>query len=157
MQNAKQQLKIIKSQCQNPKSKSIRQPADQVTMTKKYDLKERTAAFSVSVIKFVQTLPRNEVNRPLISQLVRSSTSVGANYVEADGAESKKDFKHKIAICKKEAKETMYWFQMLVVANEDKKQDCRILWQEAHELALIFASIINSSNRDSLGFKSLRN
>lgn len=73
---------------------------------KKYDLEERTAKFGENVIEFVKTLNRNEVNRPLISQVIRSSTSIGANYMEADGAESGKDFKHKIAICKKESKET---------------------------------------------------
>lgn len=113
-------------------------------MNKKYDLKERTATFGENVIKFIQTLPRNEINRPLITQTIRSSTSIGANYMEADGAESKKDFRHKIAICKKEAKETMHWFQMLAAANPNQKNNCRTLWQEAHELALIFSAILNS-------------
>lgn len=110
---------------------------------KRYDLKERTATFGENVIKFIQTLPRNEINRPIVSQVIRSATSIGANYVEADGAESKKDFRHKIAISKKEAKETMHWFQMLAAANPNKKSECRKLWREAHELTLIFSAILN--------------
>jgi len=69
-----------------------------------YDLEERTGKFGESVILFVQKLNRNEINKPLISQIVRSSTSVGANYMEANGASSKKDFKNKILICRKESK-----------------------------------------------------
>ena len=70
--------------------------------------------------------------------MVRSGTSVGANYMEADGAESKKDFKYKIAICKKESKETMHWFRMIAEANSEKAERCRELYKEAHKLALIF-------------------
>ena len=68
---------------------------------KKYGLEEPTAQFGEAIIEFVKTLPRDSVNNPLISQLVRAGTSIGANYMEADGAESKKDFQHKISICKK--------------------------------------------------------
>jgi len=120
----------MSNQAQNPKSKQ------------KYDLIERTSRFGEDTIEFAQTLPKNFINNPLISQIVRSGTSVGANYMEADAAESKKDFKHKIAICKKEAKETMHWFRMMAKANPDKKEQVRKLWEEAHELALIFSSIL---------------
>ncbi len=96
------------NQTQNPNDKT------------KYDLGERTAKFGEEVIVFVKNLPDNFVNRPLLSQLVRSGTSVGANYMEADGAESKKDFQHKIGICKK----------------------------EAHELTLIFSSIVKKKKFD---------
>ena len=68
---------------------------------KKYDLIERTGKFGEAVIQFCKDLPDNSINRPLVSQIVRSSTSIGANYMEADGAESKKDFRHKISIYKK--------------------------------------------------------
>jgi four helix bundle protein len=114
---------------------------------KKYDLEERTAKFGESIIEFVKTLERNEINRPLINQLVRSSTSIGANYMEADGAESGKDFKHKIAICKKEAKETRHWLRMIAKANSDKANECRNLWKEAHELTLIFSSILRPKEK----------
>ena len=109
---------------------------------KKYDLGERTAKFGEDVIEFLSTLPDTPINRPLISQSVRSGTSVGANYMEADGAESKKDFHHKISICKKESKETMHWFRMIAKANPTKTNECRKLYKEAHEFALIFSSIL---------------
>ena len=98
---------------------------------KKFDLEERTAKFGENIIEFSKGLINNPINRPLISQIVRSATSIGANYMEADGAESKKDFNHKIAICKKEAKETKHWLRMLITANPDKKIECQNLWQEA--------------------------
>ena len=117
------------NQVQNPKSK-------------KYDLEERTAKFGEEIIEFVQSLSKDSINNPLISQLVRSGTSIGANYMEADGAESKKDFKHKIAICKKEAKETMHWLRMIAKANPLMKRKRHNLWKEAHELTLIFSAIL---------------
>jgi four helix bundle protein len=109
-------------------------------MRKVYNLEERTAKFGEDIIDFVKPLKSNEVNRPLIGQIVRSATSIGANYMEADGAESKKDFIHKIALCKKESKETKHWLRMITKANP--QIDCRNLSKEAHELALIFSSII---------------
>ena len=108
-----------------------------------YNLEERTAKFGIEVIIFCKKSVKNAVINPLISQLVRSATSIGANYMEADGAESKKDFYHKIGICKKEAKETMHWFRMIGETDESLKSECRRLWKEAHELALIFSAIIN--------------
>ncbi|OGZ61813.1 MAG: four helix bundle protein [Candidatus Spechtbacteria bacterium RIFCSPLOWO2_02_FULL_38_8] len=111
---------------------------------KRYDLEERTAKFGEEIIKFAKTLQSNPINRPLISQVVRASTSIGANYMEADGAESKRDFKHKIALCKKESKEARHWLRMVATANQDKKEECRKLWQEAQELSLIFSAIIRS-------------
>ena len=113
--------------------------------TQKFDLAERTARFSENIIEFIKEVLNNSVNQPLLNQLIRSATSIGANYMEADGAESKKDFNHKIGICKKEAKETMYWLRILAKANPNKVDASRKLWQEAHELTLIFSAIINSS------------
>jgi four helix bundle protein len=81
----------------------------------KYDLEERTAKLGEEIIKFVRKITENYITRPLISQLVRAGTSVGANYCEADDAESKKDFKHKIGICKKESRETKHWLRMIVI------------------------------------------
>lgn len=111
----------------------------------KYDLEERTAIFGENIIQFVKTLDRNEINRPLISQIVRSATSIGANYMEANGASSKKDFRNKICICKKEARETKHWLRMIARANPQKTAECRGLWEEAQELTLIFSKIIISS------------
>lgn len=79
---------------------------------------------------------------PILSQLIRSVTSIGANYCEANGACSTKDFKNKIYICKKEAKETKYWLNLLLKANPQDSEICKKYWQEAHELTLIFSKII---------------
>jgi len=116
------------NECQNPNDK-------------KYDLEERTAIFGENIIDFARSLEKNIINIPLIKQVIRSGTSIGANYCEADGAESKKDFKHKIRLCKKESKETKHWLRMLAKANENKIEECRKFWQEAQELTLIFSSI----------------
>ncbi len=113
----------------------------------KYDLCERTGKFGESVVEFAKELPDNSVNLSLKSQFVRSGTSIGANYMEADAAESKRDFRHKIALCKKEAKETMHWLRMIAKANPEKKEACRRLWQEVYELALIFSSILKKSKK----------
>jgi len=108
---------------------------------RKYDLAERTALFGENVIKFAKKIPQNPVTLPLISQFVRSGTSVGANYCEADDAESRKDFQHKIGICKKEAREVKYWLRMIVVACPELKEEATLLWNEAKELNLIFNAI----------------
>ena len=108
----------------------------------KYNLEERTAKFGEIVIDFVKTLLKNPINNPLISQLVRAATSVGANYCEANEANTKRDFRHKIGLAKKEAKETMHWLRMISRANPDKKESCRKIWKEAHELVLIFSAIL---------------
>jgi four helix bundle protein len=113
----------------------------------KYDLVERTAMLGETVISFVRGIEKNEITRPLISQIVRSSASIGANYMEADGAESKKDFRHKISICKKEAMETRHWLRMIAAALPERKEECRSLWREAQELTLILATIIKNSEK----------
>jgi four helix bundle protein len=108
---------------------------------KAYDLEERTARFGEIIIAFAKKIPKNAVTLPLIDQLVRAGTSVGANYCEADEAVSKKDFRHKIGICKKEARESKHWLRMVAAAEESMKEEARTLWQEAKELHLIFAAI----------------
>jgi len=115
-------------------------------MGKKYDLEERTAKFSEEVIDFVKQIGRNDLTRDIIRQLIRSATSIGANYyMEANGASSKKDFKNKIHICKKEAMETKYWLRMLARVCPEYKEQCRKVWQEAQELSMIFGKIAVSS------------
>lgn len=109
---------------------------------KKYDLEDRTTRFGEEIIKFAKKIPRNVVTIPIIAQLVKSGTAIGANYSEADGAESKKDFRHKIGICKKEAKETKHWLRMVIVAAPEFKDEAKRLWQEAQELTLIFSAIL---------------
>ena len=94
-----------------------------------YDLEERAAKFGENVILFIKTLPYNDINRPLINQIIRSATSIGANYMEANQASSNKDFKNKIRICQKEANETKHWLRMIASANnEDIKEKCRKFW-----------------------------
>ncbi|MFA5158443.1 MAG: four helix bundle protein [Patescibacteria group bacterium] len=106
-----------------------------------FDLEERTAKFAEDVIKFCQTIKETTITKPIISQLIRAATSIGANYCEADDSDSKKDFRHKISICKKEARETKHWLRMSAVALPDRKEDLKKLWCEAKELHLIFNSI----------------
>jgi len=108
---------------------------------KKYNLEERTAKFGEDVIKFCKKVPRGPITDPLINQLTKCGTSVGANYCEADDAESKLDFRHKIGICKKESREAKHFIRMIVVAVPELKEEARALWQEAKELNLIFNSI----------------
>jgi four helix bundle protein len=110
-----------------------------------YDLEERTAKFGENIIDFCKRMPKTIITTPLISQLLRAGTSVGANYMEADCAESRKDFEHKLGICKKEAKETKHWLRMIVGALDDKKDEAKLLWKESNELQLIFISIIKKS------------
>ena len=109
-----------------------------------YDLEERTAKFGEAVIDFVKTLKQNPINSPLISQIVKSATSIGATYCEANNASSKKDFKNKIFICKKESSETKHWLRMIARANQDEKDKCKLLWKEVNELTMIFSKIITS-------------
>lgn len=113
------------------------------TNERKYDLEERTARLAEDIIRFCKKIPRSPINDPLINQLVRCGTSIGANYSEADDAESKLDFKHKIGICKKEARETKHFIRMIVIAVPELKEEARRLWQEAKELNLIFNTIYN--------------
>jgi len=114
---------------------------------REYDLEERTAKFGENIIKFAKKVPKNAITIPLITQLVKAGTSVGANYCEADDAESKRDFTHKIGICKKEARESKHWLRMIVVACPELKEEARPLWTEAKELNLIFNAIIRSSKK----------
>ncbi len=109
-----------------------------------YNLEKRTREFSKNVIKCLLKVRTNEINRNIISQLSRSATSVGANYCEANGASSKKDFRNKIFICRKEIQETKYWIELLAEANPNEKDVFKSLWKESHELTLIFNKISNS-------------
>ena len=111
----------------------------------KYDLEERTLKFAESVIELCKKVPQNPITLPIISQLVRAATSIGANYAEANGASSKKDFKNKIFICKKEARETKYWLKLLANATPNIKRECDICFKEAQELTLIFSKIAQNT------------
>ena len=114
----------------------------------KFDLTERTAVFGEELIAFLKQLPLNDITSPLVRQVVRSGTSIGANYSEADEAGTRKQFRNFISICKRESKETKYWLRMIAAAVPDKKSDARTLWKEADELNRIFAAIHRNSNDD---------
>lgn len=114
---------------------------------KVYDLEERSAKLGENTIDLARKLPKNVINNPIISQLIRSSTSIGANYCEADCAETKKDFEHKIGICKKESRETKHWLRMIAKACPEEKESVRKLWQEANQLNLIFITIVKNSRK----------
>jgi four helix bundle protein len=92
-------------------------------MEKRYDLEERTEKFTKNVISLCKKIPKNTINIELVSQLVRSSGSVGANYIEANEAISQKDLNFRIRICRKEAKETRYWIKLLVAANAEIEKE----------------------------------
>jgi four helix bundle protein len=108
---------------------------------KPFDLEERTALFGEAIIEFAKKVPLGPVTNRLIDQLVGAGTSVGANYCEADDAVSKKDFRHKISISKREAREAKFFIRMVVKAVPELREDAKLLWQEAKELHLIFAKI----------------
>ena len=114
-------------------------------MTKEFDLEERTVVFAERIIDLVRSIKIDVVSSRIITQLVGSGSSIGANYCEATEGESKKDFIHKIGICKKEIKETRHWLRLLARANPEKKDEIRPLWKEAQEFLLIFSKIIRSS------------
>jgi four helix bundle protein len=109
-----------------------------------YDLEERTARFGEAVIDFAKTIPMSPVTNRIISQLVGAATSVGANYLEADDAVSKKEFLKNIGTCRKEARETKHFLRMTVRAVPVLKPHARALWVEAKELHLIFSKIWRS-------------
>ena len=112
-----------------------------------YDLEERTARFGENIIKFAKKILVDKVTERLIPQLVASGTSIGANYCEADDAESARDFRHKIGICKKEAREVKHFLRMIATVREELKPEARILWIEAKEINLIFNSIYKKINK----------
>lgn len=106
-----------------------------------FDLEERTARFGEAIIGFCKKIPRAPENNRLIDQLVGCSTSVGANYCEANEGVSKKDFKCTIGRCVKEAKEVKFFLRMVAASEPKLADEARELYREAKELHLIFASI----------------
>jgi len=114
---------------------------------KEYDLEERTAKFGENIIEFVKSIKRDDINRNIIVQLVRAATSIGANYCEANASSSRRDFRNKIYICKKEANETKYWLRMLAKHHPELKEKTRNFWREAHEFHLIFQKITSTIDK----------
>ncbi len=121
---------------------------NQGKMTKsKYDIGERAANFAVRCAKLIGQLPRSIAAIEYGKQLIRASASVGANIEEADGTLSKKDFVNKMAISRREARESKYWLSLIDKAgltdDREMKNETNFLFQEAHELMLILSSIVN--------------
>ena len=118
--------------------------------TVQYDLEHRTARFGEAVIAFAKKIPVRPITEPLIAQLVRAATSIGANYCEADDAGSRKEFRYRISICKRECRETKHWLRMVAAALKeatDLTAEARTLWQESKELHLIFSAIHRGTGR----------
>jgi four helix bundle protein len=113
--------------------------------TKLYDLEDRTLEFGKRIIRLTKALPKNTINFNLIDQLVRSGTSMGANYREANETETKKDFCFRMRICRKEGKETIYWLNLVIEANPEFAARIKPLLQETIELVKIFAAILEKS------------
>ncbi len=107
--------------------------------SKQYDLEEQTLKFAKEVIRFVKGLPRSIANAEIAKQLVRSSSSIGANYIEANESLSKKDFLMRIKISRKESKESIYWLKLVETKDQEKSRESLI--GEATELMKIFGSI----------------
>ena len=113
----------------------------------KYDLEERTAKFGEAIIEFALKIPKNGITERIIPQLVGSGTGVGSNYCEADCAESNKDFIHKMSIANKEAKESKHFLRMASKAAPEHADEGRVLWKEAHELNMIFVTIVRKAKQ----------
>ena len=113
--------------------------------SKQYDLEDRTLTFAKGVIGFVNALPKTVANVEIMKQLVRSSGSVGANYIEANEALGKKDFIMRIKICRKEAKESGYWLNLVEVKGEDAEGRRQSLINEGTQLMRIFGSILEKT------------
>ncbi len=113
--------------------------------SKRYDLEDRTFAFAKRVIAFIRNLPKTIANVEVMKQLVRASGSVGANYIEANEAVSRNDFKYRIKICRKESKESRYWLRLLELRDAEQEEERQALVQEATELMKIFGSILQKS------------
>jgi four helix bundle protein len=116
---------------------------------KSYDLEARTLEFSKGIINFTSKLRQTNITMPMINQLIRSSTSIGANYTEANNASSRRDFRNKICICKKESQETKYWLNLLPECYPDESRYIKDALRECHEFVLIFQRIISSLDNKS--------
>ena len=117
----------------------------EIINAKPYDLSERTYLFVKDVIAFTKPLPRTIANIEIVKQLIRSAGSVGANYIEANEALSKKDFAMRVRICRKECKESQYWLRLLEGKEDDFNSARDALVKEATELLKIFNAIIEKS------------
>lgn len=113
----------------------------------KYDIYERIFKFVVSVLKIIKLLPRTEENKIIFLQIIRSSTSMGANSEEADGSSTSKDFLHCFTIVRKEGKETGYWLKLLSELNLNLRDQVAPLIKECSEVVAIVSKIISNSRK----------
>ena len=118
-------------------------------MNAKRDIHERIYKFALDILDIVKTIPKSTENLILIKQLVRSATSVGANALEADGSETKKEFIHRFTIAKKEAKESFYWLSLISDHNTRLKKLFEPYLRENKELILIISKIIINTKKNS--------
>jgi four helix bundle protein len=109
------------------------------------ELEKRTERFADRVFSLCKKLEINTVDREIISQLVRASGSVGANYIEANESLSRKDFFHRIRICRKESKEARFWLKRLLVLNAQKRKEIEPLINETSEFVLLFSKIVSKA------------
>lgn len=136
------EVKSTKFEYRNPKQIQM----SEIVNSKQYDLKKRTLEFARNVRGFVRALPKSISNIEDGKQVVRSSGSIGANYIEANEALSKKDFLMRIKISRKEAKESKYWLELIDInGGAQLEKDRLILMQEAHELMMIMSAIMRKS------------
>ncbi len=113
----------------------------------RFDLEDRTYTFAKNIAVFVKSLPRTVSTFEYLKQVMRSSGSIGANYIEANEALSRKDFLLRVKICRKEAKETVYWLRLLIDTNDglDSGPAAKLM-AEATELKKIFSAIVNKAS-----------
>jgi len=113
---------------------------------KGFDLEKRTFIYATNVIEFTEIVQRNIINNEILKQIIRSSGSIGANYIVANESLSKKNFLMHIKICRKESKETAYWLKLLNLNNTNYQTKCEPLIDEAIQLKKIFSSIVEKSS-----------
>jgi four helix bundle protein len=113
----------------------------------KKEIHERIYKFALQVLKTIRLIPKTTENLVLIKQLVRAATSIGANALEADGSETKKEFIHRFTISKREAKETYYWLSLISDYNPALKSKFSSLIDENHQLILIISKIILNTKK----------
>lgn len=111
------------------------------------DFENRTADFAKRIIRFCRALPKDSINNPLFSQVIRSSGSIGANYREANEAVGRKDFLYRLRIARKEAKETQHWLELLGEANLEFANKMENLFQEVREIRNILSAMISKSEK----------
>jgi four helix bundle protein len=119
-------------------------------MAQDYQLEERTFRFAKDTLLLCKSLKQDSISSPLISQIVRSCTSIGANYQEANGASSRKDFQNKIYICKKESQETKHWLKLLKVLYPERSVELLTLYDECQQFVMIFQKITTTMKNSTL-------